>query len=555
MRKKDLFPWISGLIFLGLLGVALFAPDAELNPLGVRRAFAVTAYPPYPASDLSASNGLFMDLARVIWSPKKTSALTYYKIYRSASSDSASAAVLGQVTPPYPPPASLTYDDTSAVPGTLFYYWVRSFNSESDFSSLSNSDAGFSSGDLKAASGRLGDRIVLTWKGSANVAGYELWRDSSLLTQVAVLNSPPYPAPRNFSYEDQSGLQPSVTYTYRIRAYDSQSNRGNFSATATGSLQTGFRVFLPALFAGVGPSIGTTTTTTPSATTTTLAAPLAAPGSLTASTGTLSGKVRLSWSSVAGATLYKVFRGTANNSAVASQVGSSASTTFDDTSAALGSAYYYWVKASNGAGESGFSIVAYGYAALAAPSNLQASQGTSSLWVALSWSSPGGAVLSYRIFRSESSDPAAAQLLGNGTGTSYQDAESGLVPAKAYTYWVKAVFPAGESSFSAAATGYRALAAPTGLSATSNDYCKVALSWSASAGAAGYKIYRSTTNSSSSAQMIGTGTATAYDDKTAVAGTGYYYWVKAYSGSVQSDFSNSATGKKLATAYPVCPAQ
>jgi hypothetical protein len=87
-----------------------------------------------------------------------------------------------------------------------------------------------------------------------------------------------------------------------------------------------------------------------------LAAPPSPPTGVSASDGTFSDKVRISWSPSAGADDYKVFRNTTNSSAGAAELvsGHSASP-YDDYSAAPGLTYYYRVKACNSAGCSDYS--------------------------------------------------------------------------------------------------------------------------------------------------------------------------------------------------------
>ncbi|MDD5706355.1 MAG: C10 family peptidase [Kiritimatiellae bacterium] len=80
-----------------------------------------------------------------------------------------------------------------------------------------------------------------------------------------------------------------------------------------------------------------------------------APGNLTASDGTDESCVHLSWPATGDATDYRVFRNSLDDSGGASQIGTTATNSFDDGAAAPGDVYYYWVKASNAFGDSGFS--------------------------------------------------------------------------------------------------------------------------------------------------------------------------------------------------------
>lgn len=148
---------------------------------------------------------------------------------------------------------------------------------------------------------------------------------------------------------------------------------------------------------------------------------------------------------------------------------------------------------------------------------------------------------------------AGAKLLMNGV-----DKQNG---AGAFVYWVYAV------------VDYTTIpAAPTNVSATENDGSKVVITWTKSAGATGYRVYRDGVDASgllgdvatfddtgADAPVITAGTATAsdgtYDDKVSFSlsgnsiadGTKYTYTVKATSdGSTMSAASSSDTGYRKA---------
>ena len=88
----------------------------------------------------------------------------------------------------------------------------------------------------------------------------------------------------------------------------------------------------------------------------------APPVTVIASDGTYKEHVRVSWSFARGATTYKVYRHTLNNSAGASLLATlnNAILQYNDTTAAPQAIYYYWVKSSNGANDSAFSPMASG---------------------------------------------------------------------------------------------------------------------------------------------------------------------------------------------------
>ncbi|HEX4145463.1 MAG TPA: fibronectin type III domain-containing protein [Pirellulales bacterium] len=89
------------------------------------------------------------------------------------------------------------------------------------------------------------------------------------------------------------------------------------------------------------------------------------------------------------------------------------------------------------------------------------------------------------------------------------------------------------------------VAAPTNLTVTAPSSSAADLSWTAATGTvAGYNVYRGTVAGGESATPINgsplSATATSYTDTTALAGTTYYYVVKAINGSAISLASNEA---------------
>jgi uncharacterized repeat protein (TIGR02543 family) len=91
--------------------------------------------------------------------------------------------------------------------------------------------------------------------------------------------------------------------------------------------------------------------------------PPSAPTNVNASDGDSTASVTISWSASSGATSYSVYRYTSNSSSSASLLGSTSDTTYTDNNAEPGVLYYYWVKATNSAGISGFSSSDTGYRA------------------------------------------------------------------------------------------------------------------------------------------------------------------------------------------------
>ncbi len=91
---------------------------------------------------------------------------------------------------------------------------------------------------------------------------------------------------------------------------------------------------------------------------------MSAPTGVSASDGTYSDRIRVTWNTVAGATHYKLYRATTSSSAAAIAITGWQVAASYDNFVPGGDLYYYWVKAaasSGGSGESGFSASNSGY--------------------------------------------------------------------------------------------------------------------------------------------------------------------------------------------------
>ncbi|MBU4365687.1 MAG: hypothetical protein KKF10_00985 [Verrucomicrobia bacterium] len=89
--------------------------------------------------------------------------------------------------------------------------------------------------------------------------------------------------------------------------------------------------------------------------------PILAPTGITASDGTYSNLVRVTWAVSTHATGYQIRRCTNSVAELSSQIGTSSTTTYDDTTATPGTLYYYWGKATDGSNVSAFSSSDTGY--------------------------------------------------------------------------------------------------------------------------------------------------------------------------------------------------
>jgi hypothetical protein len=169
------------------------------------------------------------------------------------------------------------------------------------------------------------------------------------------------------------------------------------------------------------------------------------------------------------------------------------------------------------------------------PTNLVATAGDTA--VTLTWTASSGAT-GYNVKRATSSGGPYTQI-GAPTSPGYTD--SSLTNGTTYYYVVTALSSKGESSNSteASATPKGASvppATPTDVVATAGD-SMVSLTWTASSGASGYYVKRSSTSGGPYTQ-IAAPTSPSYTDSGLTNGTTYYYVISAFNSAGES--ANSA---------------
>ena len=167
--------------------------------------------------------------------------------------------------------------------------------------------------------------------------------------------------------------------------------------------------------------------------------PPSAPTNVQASDGTYTDKVRITWSASSGATSYEVYRATSSGG-TKSQIGTPSGTSYDDTSASIGTTYYYWVKAKNTYGTSGYSSYNTGYVKGSALPPTVTTTAVSSITSNSASSggnvtSNGGASVTARgVCWSTSANPTTSDShTSDGTGTgSFTSSITGLSPNTTY---------------------------------------------------------------------------------------------------------------------------
>ena len=239
-----------------------------------------------------------------------------------------------------------------------------------------------------------------------------------------------------------------------------------------------------------------------------------------------SGKPYIKWNAVANASQYKVYRSTSKNGTY-TLLGTTTATHYTDNKAGSGYTYYYKVRAISkvkSTANSVFSVPVAGICHCAKPTVKTTYMGASGKPY-IKWNAVANAS-QYKVYRSTSKN-GTYTLLGTTTATHYTDNKAG----SGYTYYYKVraiskVKSTANSVFSVPVAGICHCAKPTVKITTSAG--KPKLTWNAVAGASKYYIYRSTEANGTFEHLYSTKNL-FYTNKSAVAGTTYYYKVKAVS--------------------------
>ena len=191
--------------------------------------------------NITASDGT--DLTKVFVSWTESDNTNYYQVFRSTDNEPCKAIQIATINSPSSP-----YDDTSADPGTIYYYWVKACN-EYHCSDFSTSDSGWRAADVLTAptgvlatDGIYNDKVIITWNGVGGADYYQVYRnivnstiDATLLADSISL--------RTF---DDLTAEPETEYYYWLKACKTQVQEcSDYSTFDIGYLKEDFNIFLP----------------------------------------------------------------------------------------------------------------------------------------------------------------------------------------------------------------------------------------------------------------------------------------------------------------------
>jgi len=267
--------------------------------------------------------------------------------------------------------------------------------------------------------------------------------------------------------------------------------------------------------------------------------PTESPSSLRATAA--NARVRLTWSPVAGAKGYRVFRTTSglfDESPIAS-VGGAA---FFDGNLINGTTYSYRVAAYTRGGNGPLSGVASAIP-LAPPANLTAMRGDRQ--ITLSWEPSAGATR-YTVYRRMSGQRELTALASGVVAPPFTD--TGLSNGTSYHYRVRATAEGSSSGLSNAAWAKPQPpppeAGPASLTATAGN-ARVQLSWTPVNGATRYRIFRTTTGTFAG-PPIASVTGITFKDSGLTNGTTYHYRVTGWNPGGDSPPSDVAVVTPMA---------
>ena len=487
------------------------ATDAAEKESPQTSQLCATTYGPPPTDPGNLTT--FVELpAKVILNWSASVGATGYYIYRNGTKI---------VTVPSPVTAT-TYTDTAATANGQNIYKVTAVDATGGESSgLLNQvtvNTALTVPTMSSATPNTSAQITIGWTNAGagtGVAGYKIYRNGVSVQTI--------PSASTLTYADSTGLSVSTQYCYRVSAIDT-SSPAKESAQSSASLCA-----------------------------TTYGPPPTDPGNLTTFVE-LPAKVILNWSASVGATGYYIYRNGTKIVTVPSPV---TATTYTDTAATANGQNIYKVTAVDATGgeSSGLLNQVTVNTALTVPTMSSATPNTSAQ-ITIGWTNAGAGtgVAGYKIYR----NGVSVQTIPSASTLTYADS-TGLSVSTQYCYRVSAIdtsSPAKESAQSSAslcATTYSTPPAiPAGVMArvTAQNVgagtATVNLSWTASADAYQYYIYRDGSQIITAAPITGT----SYTDTATVNALHTYTVVavdKTGSASNQSSQSAAYTGLMLPT--------
>lgn len=546
--------------------ITVTAPGVTGSPMTLNVNLVVNSLSVMPPTNVVASDGLFPDKIRVTWDA--VSGASSYQVYRATINVASSAQLIGFSNSP-------GYDDISALPGVQYFYWSKVVKSDltSDFSNYDSGFVGVTSGNNDAFANRVtlqgrsatvvsNNSLATKEVGEAfhggNSGGKSLW-----WTWTAPSNGSLSVDTIGSDFDTTLGVYTGTSVSGLTTRGGDDDSGGNLTSRLVLQVTAGTSYAIAV--DGYGGRSGTIRLNLD------FVGSVVPPGSaegITATDGTLSDLVRVSWLAGSGADSYDVYRNTSTVFSSATLLANVSSTNYDDTTTVVGTNYYYWVVSRNTAGTAvatgpdvGFRTqsvsndsfatrsLLVGSSVSATGDNRQASKesgepshggnsGGKSLW--WRWVAPSNGTI---IIDTIGSDFDTTLGVYTGSSVSFlttlasNDDSGGAVTSRAQlqvtagmSYAIAVDGYNGRSGSIRVNLSFTAAAQPpsvvTSLAASDGTLVdRVFISWLNGAGAESYDVHRNTSTIFASSILLGNTTNLNFDDSTAIAGTTYYYWV------------------------------
>ncbi|MDZ8117486.1 BACON domain-containing protein [Pontiella agarivorans] len=295
LRLYDEWPWRPGYTYYFTVTNTAATAQSFVLVMGGSRA-------PEIPQNVSATDGTRENDVRVTWN--SISGVGYYEVWRNTTDDPATAINLVSGT------SGNSYNDTSAVPGQLYYYWV-SVAGKTDTAWFSDGDSGWrpGSGTISPA------QAVFTSAGGSGTVDVTapagtLWTAAESLSWLTFDAGVP-------------GTNDGEV-VYSISEYGS-------TVARTGTITVANQAF------------------------TVVQLPLGVPVNVQATDGDFSDRTEVSWDSLAHADRYYIYRNHTNTTSGASYLGYVTTNTFSDIGGQENRTYFYFVRSWCSGGYGGYS--------------------------------------------------------------------------------------------------------------------------------------------------------------------------------------------------------
>lgn len=362
------------------------------------------------------------------------------------------------------------------------------------------------------------NKIRLSWTDLPNETSYTLYRNTSSSTSVGLTKIGG--VSQDETTFTNANLGKGLTYYYWIRSFNAQGKSG-FSTPST-------------------------------ATTWIVSAPPAIPTGL-AATAIATNRIALNWNLQSLTSSFTLFRSLTASTSSPMKLGGVLSNrnVFTNSGLPADTTFYYYLRAYNQAGKSGYSAVASDKTFRSPPPSPGSFSGLSTTTnsASLSWGSTLRAN-GFKLFRNSVNSFGTATVIMRGFVLGFTD--TGLQKNTTYYYWIVATNESGSSAASGPASVQTLLSTsppsvPTLLTATGLTTNSVLLTWGPTPNVTTYTLFSSLTSSSNTRTRLAgfPSSEHAFTNTMLTPLTTYFYWIRAYNSFGVSPLSGPAQATTL----------